>query len=204
MEELGEEDGLRRELRELRDELDTIARETSHAHAALREPDDEGVAAPPGIQGKTALVAVSTLFMPAAIVAVIFFSGGSSASSSETLYGRVRAKSGPAPAAVDGRCTIFLRSVNDDDSSFDTRITVLCDRHLVYGGEKKGYIECGRHGARLWRCRDTGYTNQGGDPRLELDRGSRRVHVDDRLPDWSVDIELTTPPAGARGTDGAR
>lgn len=202
MDQADEQTSLRREVDELRDDLDILARETSRARAAIREPFDPSTE--PAVRGARAipLVVLPAMFIPTAIVLAVLFLGSSGNSSSETLYGRVSAASGQAAGRLGARCTVFLRAVDDEDSSYDTRIDVLCGHDVLYGGESKGYLNCGRSGGLVWRCSDGQYTDEGGDPRLELDRRARRVHVDDRSPTWSLDIELTTPPAGVEVVDG--
>lgn len=202
MDQADEQEALHRETRELREELDSLERQTRQARMAVSEPFDPS--ADPVVRGRrvSPFVVLPAMLVPSVILIAVFFAGGGS-SSSETLYGTVRAASGATAVPVGTRCTMFVGSV-DDDSKHDAHLTVLCAGHVVYGGPDWGYIDCTRDARLVWQCSDRGYTAESGDPRLELDRRARRVHVDDLAPQWSLDIDLTTPPAGMEVADGRR
>lgn len=91
-------------------------------------------------------------------------------------------------------CTVRVESV--DRRPFDCRVEVSCEGHTLYGATANtGYVRC--HGGAT--IRDTGFSAQDGDPRLELDLRRGRVVVEEQLGlgTQRVAIELATPAAAA-------
>jgi hypothetical protein len=122
------------------------------------------------------------------------FLGGSGSGDAETIFGDVQRATGSSPVPVGARCTVFVSPVNDDDARWDTDVEVLCGGRLLYGGETLGGVDCRKVAGRAVRCDDTGYTDQGGDPRMRFDRPSGKVVVADRRPDYRVEIVFAPPP----------
>ncbi|HJL14704.1 MAG TPA: hypothetical protein RMH99_03555 [Sandaracinaceae bacterium LLY-WYZ-13_1] len=190
---------LRTKVQGLREELDALEGQKRAIEAERSElgGDVEERARILAGSGHKVFVFLGVFLVPI-LVAVVFLAGGGG-SGAETMYGRVSGGSGAMPVATGTRCAVFLHPVNDDDSDWDGRVGVICGDRVVYGGGSSGYLTCDWRDDRAWRCGDPDYTANGGDPRLELLRRERRVHLEDRRPDWSLDIELTTPPLGVGG-----
>lgn len=180
-----ETEALRQRVRTLNDALDAARRERNALVEATRELG-QGVEArakelDSGISLVTVMVGVAL-----AGVAVGGFVAGASGSSSRTYYGRVVSVSGEAPVPEGARCTTFISESDSDDHR--SKISVLCNGRLIYGGESLGYVGCDEDDGVITRCEDEEFTGGNGDPKMTFDSAGGTIRVEDAPPAWTVAI----------------
>jgi len=178
--------GLEREIAERQKELE------EHRHATA-EIEAEIAREVKLLYGRGRVIVVVPLLIAAGLLTMVLVSslGGSNA---EVIFGDVRAATGSPPVPAGARCTLFVTPVDDDDSQWDTDVEVLCDERLVYGGERLGGVDCEKIDSRAVLCEDTDFTANGGDPKMRFDRNAGVVVVEDRAPDYRLEIGLAPLP----------
>lgn len=190
-------EALRTKIRGLQEELDAFEEEKRAIEAERRELGGDVEERARVLAGGSHRVWIFVaMFLLPIVGGVVMFTAMGTGTESETMYGRVSGVTGAAPVAEGTRCAVFLNPESDDDSDWNGRLGVICDQRVIYGGGSGGYLVCEWRGGRAWRCVDTDYSQEGGDPAIGFDRRQRSVHVEERRPAWSLDVELTTPPLG--------
>jgi hypothetical protein len=142
-----------------------------------------------------AAMAVPLVVVVAVFGGIFFLGMGAGArSDAEVVFGDVTIATGTPPAPVGAACTTFVSPVTGEDATWNTDIEVLCDGKLVYGGESLGGVDCEKIYDRAVHCEDTGYTSNGGDPKLLFDRRGNRIVLEDRAPTWRLEIVMAPAP----------
>lgn len=193
--------GFRDEREALRFQVDVLEREIAERTKALEgharkraelEADIDGEVRL--VHGRGRLLLVLPVLILGAVIGGIMVAARTG-TSAEMLFGDVRVATGTAPVPTGARCTLFVTPVNKDDAKFDTDLEVLCDGRLVYGGGSLGAIGCQKIDGRAVLCEDPTFTAQDGDPKVRLDRSAGSFVVEDRAPDFRLEIGLAPPPS---------
>ena len=193
-----EEEALRHQIALLGREIDALAKERAglederRALASTIEEQASALVSQPRLVWGVGALAI------AALSAILLFglSAGAGGSNSDVLYGRVAAIEGAAPVEAGARCTTFLEPLSGKNQDREARLAVLCGGRAIYGGPTSGSADCDESSGLRSRCYDVSFSDDDGDPKMLFDRHARHIVVAE--PGWSVRIELTTPPRGAR------
>lgn len=188
-----ENEALRFQLSTVERELIERRREREEQSAALATLEAEIEREVRIVSGKGRVFLLMPLLV--ALAAVVFTATcGSGGSDAEMMFADVDAVTGQPPVPVGARCTLFVTPITDDDASFDTDVEILCNGTLVYGGGSLGGVNCDKVDDRAVRCEDTDFTKDGGDPKMLIDRRAGRVVVEDRAPDYRLELRFAPPP----------
>lgn len=180
-----ETEALRQRVRTLNDELDAARRERNRLEAATRELARGVEARAKELDSGTSMVTVMAVVAMASVLAAGFVAGASG-SSSRTYYGRVASASGSPPVHPGTRCTAFVSEPDSEDHR--SKISVLCDGHLIYGGDSLGYVGCDEDDDVATRCEDEEFSGSTGDPKLIFESAVGTIRVSDSPPEWTVNI----------------
>lgn len=189
----GEREALRFQVSQLEREVAEHTKELEEHVAAAAGVDAEIASDVRLLHGRgRVILALPALIALGAVAAIVLASQGSS--DAEVVFGDVRAVTGTAPVPQGTRCTAFVTPMDSDDSKYDTDVEVLCGERLVYGGETLGGVDCEKTNGRAVLCVDSDATAEGGDPKLRFDRNAGSIVVEDRAPDYRIEIGLAPLP----------
>lgn len=180
-----ETEALRQRVRTLNEALEAARRERNALVEATRELAKGVEARARELDSGTSRVTIM-LGVTLAGVVVGGFVAGASGSSSRTYYGRVMSVSGEAPVPAGTRCTTFVSESDSDDHR--SKVSVLCDGRLIYGGESLGYVGCDDDDGVITRCEDDEFSGGSGDPKMTFDGPAGTIRVEDAPPAWTVAI----------------
>ena len=192
--------GFRDEREALRFQVDVLEREIAEQSKELEGQAQKLAELDADIDREVTLVhgrGRVLLVLPILIFGVVIggiMVGARTGTSAEMLFGDVRVATGTAPVPMGARCTLFVTPAGKDNAKLDTDLEVLCDGRLVYGGDSLGAIGCQKIDGRAVLCEDPTFTVQDGDPKVRLDRRAGTVVVEDRAPDFRLEIGLAPPP----------
>ena len=124
---------------------------------------------------------------------------GGTVVSPHRYVGQVTQSIGPAPVAVGAACEVRLGPNDRGSRPHICKLVIDCGGKRLYGKDAgSGYLECSLDpgpGTPMPVAEDRDFTDQGGDPAIDLRARAGTLTISDRDPGgiWTVSVRLGRP-----------